>query len=377
MSTETKEFTKLKHNPVVHYTIQLLALALLMWACYMIIAPFITLLIWSSVLAITLYPLHKMLVGKLRGRNGWAATIITVLMISVLIVPAVWLLFSTVSEFKQLADLYRAGQFHIPPPPDNVKEWPVIGRKTFEIWTAASSNLTSLIAEHADQAKTIALKALDMLANTGKGILLFALSVILSGVLLAYAKPAGQLVRSLFIKLTGEMGASMTDLAELTVRNVAKGILGVAVIQSLLAGIGFVLAGIPLAGLWIVICLILAIVQVGLLPVSLGVIIYIWGHGTTLTAILLTVWMIFVGIIDNILKPIMLGKGAPVPMLVVFIGAIGGFMSTGFIGLFTGAIILSVGYKLFNAWLNTSREETSEVSVSEERAPDLEVEKKE
>ena len=150
------------------------------------------------------------------------------------------------------------------------------------------------------------------------------------------------------------MGIEMTQLAEVTVRNVAKGILGVAFIQSMLAGVGFVLAGIPLAGLWIVISLVLAIVQVGILPVSVGVIIYIWGHGSTLTAILLTVWMLFVGVIDNILKPIMLGKGAPVPMLVVFLGAIGGFISTGFIGLFTGAIILSIGYKLLQAWLNSS-----------------------
>ena len=158
------------------------------------------------------------------------------------------------------------------------------------------------------------------------------------------------------------MGTEMNELAVVTVRNVAKGILGVAFIQSMLAGVGFVLAGIPLAGLWIVISLVLAIVQVGILPVSVGVIIYIWGHGSTLTAILLTVWMLFVGVIDNILKPIMLGKGAPVPMLVVFLGAIGGFISTGFIGLFTGAIILSIGYKLLQAWLNSSEkvETTSE-----------------
>jgi len=215
-----------------------------------------------------------------------------------------------------------------------------------------------LITEHSEQVKVISLKFLDLLASTGKGIVLFTLAVVASGVLLAYAKPSGEFVKALFVKLMGNMGAEMTGLAEITVRNVAKGILGVAFIQSMLAGVGFVLAGIPLAGLWIVICLVLAIVQVGLLPVSVGVIIYIWSHGTTTTAVLLTIWMIFVGVIDNVLKPIMLGKGAPVPMLVVFLGAIGGFMSSGFIGLFTGAIILSVGYKLLQTWLNGSKEES-------------------
>jgi predicted PurR-regulated permease PerM len=231
-----------------------------------------------------------------------------------------------------------------------------VGNKVFEVWAAANANITTLVMEHTDQVKVISLKFLELLASTGKGILLFTLAVVASGVLLAYAKPSGEFAKTLFVKLLGKMGDEMTDLAEVTVRNVAKGILGVAFIQSMLAGIGFVLAGIPLAGLWIVICLVLAIVQIGILPISIGVIIYIWGHGTTTAAVLLTIWMLIVGVSDNILKPIMLGKGAPVPMLVVFLGAIGGFMSTGFIGLFTGAIILSVGYKLLQAWLNGSAE---------------------
>jgi predicted PurR-regulated permease PerM len=359
MSTESSDKTGLKYNAVIHHTLQLLALGLLLIACYFIIAPFITLLVWAGVLAITLYPLQKIIAGRLRGRNGWAATIITLLMLFVLIAPAVWLLLSTVSEMRELADLYRAGQFEIPPPPDNVKEWPLIGNTVFGLWSSASTNLTLLVTEHTEQVKMVALKFFDLMASTGKGILLFTLAIVASGVLLAFAKPSGEFVKSLLIKLLGNMGAEMTSLAEITVRNVAKGILGVAFIQSLLAGIGFVLAGIPLAGLWIVVCLALAIVQVGILPVSIGVIIYIWGHGSTTTAILLTVWMLIVGVSDNILKPIMLGKGAPVPMLIVFVGAIGGFMSTGFIGLFTGAIILSVGYKLLQAWLNSSSEELS------------------
>jgi predicted PurR-regulated permease PerM len=359
MSTEPTEKPGLKYNPVIHYTLQLLALGLLLMACYFILYPFITLMVWASVLAITLYPLQKRIASRLKGRNGWAASIITVLMLAILIAPAVWLLLSTVQEVRELAELYRAGQFSIPPPPENVKGWPLVGNKVFDLWAAANSNLTALITEHTDQVKIVSLKFLELLASTGKGILLFTLAVVASGVLLAYAKSSGDFAKSLFIKLLGNMGAEMTSLAEVTVRNVAKGILGVAFIQSMLAGIGFVLAGIPLAGLWIVICLVLAIVQLGILPVSIGVIIYIWGHGSTTTAVILTIWMLIVGVSDNILKPIMLGKGAPVPMLVVFLGAIGGFMSTGFIGLFTGAIILSVGYKLMQGWLNAEKEEVS------------------
>lgn len=359
--------SRLPFNPVVHYALQLLALALLLAWCFLILQPFITPLVWGSVLAITLYPAHKMLSRKLGNRNGVSATIITILMILALIGPAVWLLFATVDEFRELGQAYRSGELHIPPPAEKVKSWPLIGNKVYSYWTEASSNLTSFIGKHSEETKAVLLRVFDLLKNTGKGVVIFLLSIIVSGFLLGYAQPAGDFARSLFVRLAGKTGETITDAAALTVRNVAKGVLGVAVIQAILAGIGFVLAGVPLAGIWIILCLILAIVQLGLLPVSAGVIIYIWGAADTLTATLLTVWMIFVGLIDNILKPIMLGKGAPAPMLVVFLGAIGGFMLSGFIGLFTGAIILTLGYKMVTTWLVPTQPE-AESSQPEQTA---------
>ena len=138
----------------------------------------------------------------------------------------------------------------------------------------------------------------------------------------------------------------------MTIRNVSRGIIGVAFIQATLAGIGFLIAGVPLAGLWALISLFLAIIQIGVTPVLIVVIIYIFSTASTLTAVLLTIWLILVGLSDNILKPLLLGKGAPVPMLVIFLGAIGGFIFSGFMGLFLGAIVLSIGYKLLQAWLD-------------------------
>jgi predicted PurR-regulated permease PerM len=338
-------------NPFISNAIQLLALSLLLVWCFKILEPFISLLVWAMVLAIALYPLHKILTNRLRGRNSWSATIITILMIVLIIGPSVWLLMASVQELKQLGQAYRAGEISIPPPPEKVRDWPVIGSKANELWTDASNNLATLVSEHRDQVKTFLVTLFNLLGSTSKGILLFLLAIIISGILLAYAKPAGELAKSLFIRIAGKYGDNMAEMAEITVRNVAKGILGIAIVQSLLAGVGLVIAGVPFAGLWILLCLILAIVQIGILPVSIGVIIYIWGSADTLTATLLTIWMVLVGISDNILKPIMLGKGAPAPMLIVFLGAIGGFMFSGFIGLFTGAIILSLGYKLFIGWL--------------------------
>lgn len=366
---EKKNEFEFTHNPVVHYSIQLLALALVLVWCFRILEPFITPLVWGSVIAIALYPLHKALTKRLRNRNGLSATLITVLMILIILGPAVWLLLATVDEIKDLAAAYRAGTLQIPPPPENVKDWPVIGKTIYGYWADASRNLTALITTHTEEVKAVLLKLFDLLKNTTAGIVMFFLSIIISGFLLGYAQSAGNFTRTLLVRIAGKAGESMTESAELTVRNVAKGVLGVAIIQSLLAGIGLVLAGIPLAGLWIIVCLILAIVQLGLLPVTAGVIIYIWGHGDTLTATLLTIWMIFVGVVDNILKPILLGKGAPAPMLVVFLGAIGGFIMSGFIGLFTGAIVLTLGYKLITGWLIPGVENTEALPETENSEP--------
>lgn len=338
-------------NPVVHYAIQLLALGFLMVWCFKILEPFITLLVWGSVLAITLYPLHKRLSKKLRDRNAWSAVIITVLSLALLIAPAVWLLLATIDELREVGAAYRSGDLHIPPPSEDVKNWPMIGSTIYNYWSEGSKSISAAIINHQDQVKPVLFKFLALFRTTASGIVLFTLSIVVSGVLMAYGKSASSAVKKLLVKIAGSAGETMTDMAGLTVRNVAKGVLGVAVIQSILAGIGFVLAGIPFAGFWILICLILAIVQIGILPVSVGAIIYIWSAADGVTAIIFTIWMLFVGVIDNILKPIMLGKGAPAPMLVVFLGAIGGFIFSGFIGLFTGAIVLTLGYKLINGWL--------------------------
>ncbi|HEY5140866.1 MAG TPA: AI-2E family transporter, partial [Methylococcales bacterium] len=147
-------------------------------------------------------------------------------------------------------------------------------------------------------------------------------------------------------------GADFADLAEATIRSVANGILGVALIQSLLAGLGFMVAGVPAAGLWALLCLILSIAQIGTAPILIPVIIYLFYTADTFTAIAFLIWCIPLSLMDNVLKPILLGRGVKTPMAVIFIGAIGGLLSSGVIGLFIGAVILSLGYNLFLLWLN-------------------------
>jgi len=341
---------------VIHIAIQLLALSVLLVWCFKILEPFITLIVWSAVLAVSLYPLQQLVVKKFKLGNALASAIPALLLLSVIIVPASMMMVSTVSEIKHTAEAYRAGQIAIPPPDEKVRDWPVVGEKVYKIWSDASNNLVPLIQDNQDTVKKAALWIFNSLASTGKGIALLALAIIISGFLLAYGKSAGEFATAFFRRLSGDSAQDYAVLTTTTIRNVVKGILGVAFIQSALVCIGLVLADIPAAGLWTLICLILAIMQIGILPVSIGVIIYVWNQDSTTVAIIMTIWMMLVGISDNILKPILLGKGAPVPMLVVFLGAIGGFILSGFIGLFTGAVVMSLGYRLFIGWIKSGGE---------------------
>lgn len=348
-SRSVKSFSKAQ---LFNTAIQLLLLALLLSWCFRILSPFVNPVAWAAILAVVLYPVHRSLTNKLNGKSALASVIITVILLCILIVPAIWLSLSTAHEVKDIIADYKAGLITIPPPRENVKGWPVIGNKAHELWTQASQGIDSLAQKYPEKFRSALATIIGLLGSTSKGLLFFTFSIIISGIFLSYAESASSFARNLFRRLIGSSSnIDVTYIAAITIRNVVKGILGVAFIQSILAAIGFIAAGVPAAGLWTLLCLILAIIQVGILPVSICIIIYIWSTATTLTATLLTIWLILVGLSDNVLKPWLLGKGAPVPMLVVFLGSVGGFILSGFMGLFTGAVILSLGYKLFYLWL--------------------------
>jgi predicted PurR-regulated permease PerM len=194
-------------------------------------------------------------------------------------------------------------------------------------------------------------------------------SLIIAGVLLAYGH-VGESIRKFFRKIIGDRGDEFADIAGKTIGNVVKGILGVALIQALLTGGGMLMAGIPYAGILTLIVFVLAVLQLPPALIMIPVIIYLFSANDVVPAVLWTVYFLLAGLSDNILKPILLGKGAPVPMLVIFIGVIGGFILQGFIGLFTGAIVMSLGYKLFVAWINSAPQNEQQ---EEETPPEVPV----
>jgi predicted PurR-regulated permease PerM len=291
-----------------------------------------------------------MLQSALQGRGGWAAAIWTVLLLAVLIVPVVLLATSTVEGARSLAEYTKEGTFIVPPPPPNIESWPLIGAPLNRIWSIASNNFTEVLNMLAPQLKTILPGLLSASAGIGLTVLQFFFSILISGALLAKAQSAEAVARALCNRLFGERGAEFQNLVGSTIRSVTSGILGVALIQTVLAGGGFLVVGLPGAGLWAVIFLVAAVLQIGVL-VLIPAVIFVFATATTTKAVIFLIWCIVVGLLDNVLKPLLLGRGSSVPTAVVFLGAIGGFVAMGIIGLFVGAIVLSVGYKLFLAWI--------------------------
>jgi len=258
-----------------------------------------------------------------------------------------------------LKNQYEVADAILPQAPDKVATWPVVGPILYEKWNWLSLHLGEVVKEYAPQIKKVLMSLLSSAASAGFAFFKFIVALIVAGAFLVNSEKAGKLAMGIFVRIMGEKGNEFASMAEKTIRTVVKGILGVAFIQSVLFGIGMIVAGVPAAGLWVILSLILGIVQIGIFPVSIPVMIYVIATGDTFTVVAFLIWSLLISPLDNILKPILLGRGAVVPMAIIFIGAIGGFIQSGLVGLFTGAIIFSVGYKLFQFWLDENKPETN------------------
>ena len=323
---------------------------LLVAACLLILRPFLPLVVWGIIIAISIYPGYGKLRRALGGRGGLAAAVCTVAMLTVLIVPAILLTGTIIEGVQTLATHIKEGTLTIPPPPPKVETWFLIGPPLQTLWSSAATNLKAVLEKLGPQIKAVIPVLLATSAGVGLAVLQFVLSILVTGVLLARAKGGAAAAQSLAKRLFGARGSEFEELAGSTIRSVTTGILGVALIQTLLAAVGFLVVGLPAAGLWAVIFLFAAVLQVGavvLIPAA----IYVLATASTAKAVMFLIWCAFVGLLDNVLKPLLLGRGVDVPIAVIFLGAIGGFLAMGIIGLFVGAIVLSVGYKLFLAWL--------------------------
>jgi len=334
-------------------------IAVLVVMCVRIFAPFANLMLWALILAIALYPLHQSLARRLGGRQGRAATLVVVAGLLLIGGPTVMLGGSFASQVKNAHTAFENNAITINQPAPTVADWPVVGTRVYEAWSAAADNLPEFLNENQAELKSLSRRALSAAVSTAGSLLLFLGSLIVAGILMAYGEAGTKSMQRIFTRLVGPIkGLRLQALSTATVRSVATGVIGVAFIQSLLLGIGFIMAGIPAAGVLALIVMILGIAQVPAALVSIPAIAYLWwsGDASTTSNIVFSVYLLLAGLADNVLKPLLLGRGVDAPMLIILIGALGGMVTSGIIGLFLGAVLLAVGYKIFMDWLDNADE---------------------
>ena len=332
--------------------LQIGALMLLVVWCFNIVRPFIGVMVWAMIIAVAVYPLHLSLTAKLGGRAKTSVFILVLIGLAIILVPT-WLLGeSSITGLKALAADLKSGTLTIPPPSPDVAGWPVIGEQVHEIWTSAATNLEATLSQYEDQLKALGQSVVGFATGTLAGIFQFVFATIIGGTLLMQGKGGYTVSRNIMASLVGiQNGEKFTKMSILTIRSVVKGVLGVAVIQAILSGIGLVLIGVPAAGLWAGAVLVLAIIQLPPIIILGPIAFWVFSVAEPVPATIFLIYAIIVSASDAFLKPMLLGRGVETPMLVILIGAIGGAISAGIVGLFIGAVILALGYELLVAWM--------------------------
>ena len=339
----------------IEIAIRLALIYLILAWCLQILMPFISVVAWGAILAVAIFTPYLKLVEKLGGRKKLAVTLIAVVGIAIIVVPVITLSSSLIDGATHLGDQISEGAIHVPAPPAYVEDWPIIGKKTYKLWLHASDNLRATLAQYPDQITAIGKKMLGAAAGVGGGLLQFIVSLLIAMVFLVSADGANAGVRRMANRLSPNQGDELLDMSTSTIRSVAVGVIGIAFIQAVLGGLGMMFAGVPAAGLLAIFILVLAIAQLPPLLILGPVAFYVFSAESTTVAVIFLVWSLIVSFSDAVLKPLFLGRGVDVPMLVILLGAIGGMITSGIVGLFIGAIILALGYKLFNVWVQAGQ----------------------
>lgn len=334
------------------------------YLCFRILAPFISLILFGAILAVAINPLHRKLAAALGNRTGWSATLITLLGLTFLIAPVVVLTESLMTSSAGLAANIADGTAHVPPPPERIRDWPVVGDKLYSAWQLASNNLGAALERFSPQLHALGERLLAAAGGAGAAALQMFVSIIIAGVFLGTADKSLAVTRSVLNGLVGERGVLLLAESETTIQSVARGVVGVAIIEAILVAIGLMVADVPAAGLWTFLVLVLSIAQIPPLLVLLPLIAYVLSAKTAFGATVFIVCSFLAFAVDTFLKPVLLGRTANAPMLVILLGAIGGMLLWGIAGLFVGAVVLVLCWGALEFWImddNAPSAETEEV----------------
>lgn len=341
----------------IDIAVRLSLIATVVYVSLLLLSPVAPLIMWAIILSVAVFPVFAMMRRRLRLRNGLAATLLSLLLLALLITPAIVLAGSAIETLDSYAGMLVKGDHIVPPPPASVRDWPMVGARVYDLWLNASNDMKSLVAAHVGQLASAGRWVGRIAAGLFFEVLQFAGAIIVAGVLLAYSETLGRTLSAVAGRVADARGRHFVEIAGSTIRNVSQGVIGVALLQSALLGVGMLAVDVPFAGAITFACLVLAIVQVGPNLVMIPVIVWTWMYVPALHAGLFTVYTVPLLLLDNVLRPILMARGLQTPMAVIVAGVICGTLAGGLIGLFVGPVVLAVFYDLVVVWVTAGHRE--------------------
>ena len=341
---------------ITRTTLAVLFIGILIAASFWILRPFLTAIIWATIIVIATWPLLLKLQGRLWGRRGLAVAVMTVVLLLVIVVPLMVAVTAIVGKADDIADRIKSlSEFTIPPPPDWVGGIPLAGKKLVEKWQHfVGLSHEELSARVTPYAQTALRWFMSQAGGIATMLLEFLLTVIISAIMYAGGEKASAGILSFAIRLAGPRGEEVTVLAGKAIRSVALGIVVTALIQTVIGGTGMVISGVPGAPVLTAVVFMLCLAQLGPILVMVPSVIWLYWKGDPLWGTVLLIFTIIAGGIDNFIRPILIKKGADLPLIMIFAGVIGGLIAFGVIGLFIGPVVLAVTYTLLKAWVSDS-----------------------
>ena len=338
-------------KPAIETAIKIALIGVMAVVTFRITQPFIIPIAWGVIIAVAVNPFINIVTKKLGNRRKLAAILFALVVIAALVVPSVFLVSASFDTVQEIYTQLENKTLEVPPPPAKVQEWPIIGESLYKTWSLASSNLDAVLKKFGPQLKDFSILMLGKAGVGLKDVVMFIISVSISAALLATTERCSAATTKVISRFAGQTGPELQKLGVATIRGVMLGVIGVAVIQSVLSAVGMLLVGVPAAGLWAALVLILAVIQLPPILILAPIAAWVFSFASTGPAVLFLIWALVVSGCDGFLKPVLMGRGVDAPMLVILIGALGGMMLAGIIGLFVGAVVVAISYTIFMAWI--------------------------
>jgi predicted PurR-regulated permease PerM len=338
------------------------AIAVSLW----ILRPFLPALIWSTLLVVSTWPLMRAAQKRLWGKRGLAVIVMTSALLLVVIVPLALAVLTLAEHAGDVGEWLKTfARASVPPPPGWVEGLPLIGPKLAAEWQAiAALGADELHARVTPYAKDAARWTLGKAGTVAAFFLHLLLTVIISAMLYYKGEEAATGVRAFARRLAGPRGEQAVTLAGQAIRAVALGVVVTAVVQAVLGGIGLAVAGVPLASFLTALMFVLAIAQIGAGPVLVLAVAWLYWSGSPVWGTAMLVWTLIVGSLDNIMRPLLIKRGADLPLVLIFAGVIGGLLAFGLVGLFVGPVVLAVAYTQLAAWVSEGAGEREDSSAT-------------